>query len=73
LAGAEDDITTKEQVFDADKYLGTPQANIVIKLASGGHIGLFMGTKTLSECWPDIAYWIRSGGRPVASRGSTPS
>lgn len=60
LAGAEDDITTKEQVFDADKYLGTPKAEITKKLASGGHIGLFMGKKTLSECWPDIARWILS-------------
>lgn len=62
LAGAEDDITTKEQVFDAEKYLGTPKAEIVKKLASGGHIGLFMGTRTLTECWPGIAGWIRSGG-----------
>lgn len=63
LAGEEDDITTKEQVFDADKYLGTPPADIVKKLASGGHIGLFMGTKTLAECWPEIARWIASGGK----------
>jgi hypothetical protein len=57
-----DDITTKEQVFDAEKYLGTPSAKISKKLASGGHIGLFMGAKTLTECWPDIARWIHSGG-----------
>ena len=63
LAGSEDDITTKEQVFDAEKYLGTPKADIVKKLASGGHIGLFMGSKTLTECWPDIAHWIRSTGK----------
>lgn len=63
LAGAEDDITTKEQVFDADKYLGTPKTDIIKKLASGGHIGLFMGSKTLSECWPDVARWILTGGR----------
>jgi len=30
-------------------------------LAPGGHIGLFMGTKTLRECWPKIAAWIRTG------------
>jgi len=60
LAGSEDNITTKEQVFDAKKYLGTPKADITEKLAAGGHIGLFMGTKTLTECWPDIARWIRS-------------
>ena len=63
LAGSEDEITTKEQVFDAEKYLGTPKDAIVKKLASGGHIGLFMGSKTLKECWPDIARWIISGGK----------
>ncbi|NMM36537.1 MAG: alpha/beta fold hydrolase [Glaciimonas sp.] len=63
LAGSEDDITTQEQVFDAEKYLGTPKTEIIKKLASGGHIGLFMGTKTLTECWPDIARWVRSDGK----------
>jgi poly(3-hydroxybutyrate) depolymerase len=58
LAGADDDITTKEQVFDADKYLGTPKDQIVKQLVPGGHIGLFMGSRTLKEAWPGIARWI---------------
>jgi poly(3-hydroxybutyrate) depolymerase len=58
LAGSEDDITTFEQVFDAEKYLGTPKKDIRKKLAAGGHIGLFMGTKTLAESWPEIANWV---------------
>lgn len=58
LAGADDTITTREQVFDATRYLGTPPARIVTRLAPGGHIGLFMGQRTLHECWPDIAHWI---------------
>ena len=58
LAGADDDITTKEQVFNAEKYIGTP-ANLVVKsLVPGGHIGLFMGARTLKESWPSIARWI---------------
>lgn len=68
LAGAQDDITTKEQVFDAEKYLGTPKAQIARKLASGGHIGLFMGSETLSKCWPDIAHWIQAGGKPATQQ-----
>ena len=59
LAGDTDDITTREQVFDADKYLGTPPDNIEKKLVPGGHIGLFMGSRTLKEAWPIIAGWIR--------------
>jgi polyhydroxyalkanoate depolymerase len=58
LAGEEDDITPKEQVFDAEKYLGTLKEQIVKTVVPGGHIGLFMGTKTLAENWPGIAEWI---------------
>jgi poly(3-hydroxybutyrate) depolymerase len=25
----------------------------------GGHIGLFMGAKTLKEAWPEVAKWIK--------------
>lgn len=58
LAGDADDITTREQVFDAEKYLGTPTDQIEKKLVPGGHIGLFMGSRTLKETWPEIARWI---------------
>jgi len=62
LAGESDDITTQEQVFDAEKYLGTPKGRIRKRLVPGGHIGLFMGSRTLKETWPSIAQWIvRSG------------
>ena len=60
LAGEADDITTSEQVFDAEKYLGTPKDRIEKKLVPGGHIGLFMGSRTLKETWPGIARWIAS-------------
>ena len=58
LAGAADDITTPEQVLDAAKYIGTPKDRIVQKTVPGGHIGLFMGARTLKEHWPPIARWI---------------
>ncbi len=58
LAGANDDITTKEQVFNSVKYLGTPAQKITQSLVPGGHVGLFMGTHTLREDWPKIAQWI---------------
>ncbi|WP_395063651.1 alpha/beta fold hydrolase [Paraburkholderia silvatlantica] len=58
LAGESDDITTKEQVFDAGKYLGTPPGRIEKRLVPGGHIGLFMGSRTLKETWPAIAAWV---------------
>ena len=58
LAGADDDITTPEQVLDAVKYIGTPKDQIVQKTVPGGHIGLFMGARILKEDWPPIARWI---------------
>jgi poly(3-hydroxyalkanoate) synthetase len=58
LAGEADDITPREQVFDAEKYLGTPKAQIEKALVPGGHIGLFMGGNTLKTAWPAIARWI---------------
>ncbi len=57
-AGAADDITTPEQVLGAAKYLGTPAERIVQETVPGGHIGLFMGARTLKEHWPRIARWI---------------
>ena len=60
LAGAEDDITTKEQVFNAQGLVGTAPGEILKKLVPGGHIGLFMGTRTLAEAWPEIGRWLAS-------------
>jgi poly(3-hydroxybutyrate) depolymerase len=62
LAGESDDITTKEQVFGAEKYLGTPKDKLKKELVPRGHIGLFMGSRTLRETWPDIAGWICRAG-----------
>jgi poly(3-hydroxyalkanoate) synthetase len=58
LAGAADDITAPEQVLAAAKYIGTPADHIVSETVPGGHIGLFMGARTLKEHWPLIARWI---------------
>ncbi|HUY68765.1 MAG TPA: DUF3141 domain-containing protein, partial [Alphaproteobacteria bacterium] len=62
LAGASDDITPQEQVFAAEKLIGTPLPQIVKKLVPGGHIGLFMGSNTLKNVWPDIGQWIAGHG-----------
>jgi poly(3-hydroxyalkanoate) synthetase len=60
LAGDRDDITAPEQVLGAASYLGTPKNRIVKRTVPGGHIGLFMGSRTLREDWPQIARWIVS-------------
>lgn len=58
LAGERDDITPPEQVFNAQKYVGTDKESIKKDTADGGHIGLFMGHKPLEKNWPKIIKWI---------------
>jgi polyhydroxyalkanoate depolymerase len=58
LGGAADDITAPEQVLAAANYIGTPKDKIRQEIVPGGHIGLFMGARTLKEHWPQIAEWI---------------
>lgn len=62
LAGEDDDITTSQQVFRARDLFGTDPGQVVTRLVPGGHIGLFMGRKTLADAWPDIAKWILALG-----------
>lgn len=58
LGGEADDITPPEQVFHAEEFLSTPKRDMAKKLVPGGHIGLFMGRKTLETAWPEISAWI---------------
>lgn len=60
LGGEADDITPPEQVFAAENYLGTAKSEMAKKLVPGGHIGLFMGSKTLKTAWPEISKWVLS-------------
>lgn len=60
LAGESDDITPKEQVFAAE-HLMRP-AEVQKRVVPGGHVGLFMGARTLREAWPAIAAWLREHG-----------
>jgi len=69
LAGAGDDITTKEQVFAAEHLTGTPKALIEKKLVPGGHIGLFMGSRTLKEAWPEIGRWLGAQSAAGSAKG----
>jgi len=49
-------------VFAAETLAGTPKGQIEKKLVPGGHIGLFMGSRTLKETWPTIARWLADLG-----------
>jgi poly(3-hydroxybutyrate) depolymerase len=68
LAGDDDDITTKKQVFNAANLVGTPRRQIVKNVTPGGHIGLFMGSHTLANVWPEIARWLEENDAQVEHR-----
>ena len=58
LAGAADDITLPPQVFAAARLMRTPAAQVRQTTVPGGHVGLFMGARTLHETWPEVATWL---------------
>lgn len=59
MADESDDITPYPQVFAAEAKLGIPKEKIAKKLVPGGHIGLFMGSKTLKSFWPEFPSRIK--------------
>lgn len=58
LAGAQDAIAPPAQVFAATKLVGAHEADVETALAPCGHLGLFMGQKTLKTEWRRIARWL---------------
>jgi poly(3-hydroxyalkanoate) synthetase len=56
LAARDDAIIAPAQVTAAQSHC--VNAEVVARVAPGGHLSLFMGRKTLAETWPEIARWI---------------
>jgi poly(3-hydroxyalkanoate) synthetase len=54
LGGATDHITPPDQVFALADAASTPEVDVTRRVASGGHLGLFMGHEALSEHWPPL-------------------
>jgi poly(3-hydroxyalkanoate) synthetase len=54
LGGATDHITPPDQVFALADAASTPEVDVTRRVASGGHLGLFMGREALSEHWPPL-------------------
>lgn len=61
-------ITAPEQVLNAAQPVGTPAHHIQQKTVPGGHMGLFMGSHTLSEHWPPIARSIVAQSNEAPAR-----
>jgi poly(3-hydroxybutyrate) depolymerase len=65
LAGAADHITPPDQVFALADYASTPEEDVVRRVSSGGHLGLFMGHEALSEHWPPLLAAVLERSRPA--------
>ncbi|SUE14353.1 acyl-CoA synthetase [Rhodococcus gordoniae] len=51
IAGSADPIATPRQVTALAEYVSTPPQRITATVADAGHIGLFIGRRTLTEVW----------------------
>jgi poly(3-hydroxybutyrate) depolymerase len=71
LAGATDHITPPDQVFAAARAASTPARDVVKRVTSGGHLGLFMGHEALREHWPPILAGVYERSRPHARRAAS--
>lgn len=65
LAGQTDHITPPDQVFALADVAGTPAEDVLRRVSTGGHLGLFMGRESLEEHWPPLlAEVARRSGVP---------
>jgi len=58
LAARDDELVAPEQVFATARRIGTPPAHVRTMTAPCRHLGLFMGTTTLRNVWPEIVAWM---------------
>lgn len=58
LAGRDDAIVAPPQLLSAAALVGTPKHQIETAVEPCGHLGLFMGARTLRSTWPRIARWL---------------
>lgn len=60
LAGGDDEVAPPAQLFAAEHLVGTPNHQVWKMTAPCSHLGLFMGSNSLTEYWPRIAHWLAS-------------
>ena len=65
LAARDDELVAAEQLFAAARLVGTPKTMIEMVTEPCGHLGLFLGARTLAGSWTRIARWL-SDDRPAA-------
>jgi poly(3-hydroxybutyrate) depolymerase len=57
-------------VFALADYASTPADQVLRRVTTGGHLGLFMGHEALSEHWPPLLESVLSHSKPARARVS---
>ncbi|WGR94075.1 alpha/beta fold hydrolase [Bradyrhizobium sp. ISRA443] len=60
LAAENDIVVPRDQALATRRLLGTPPAWLECETEAGGHLGLFMGSKALTNSWRRIVRWLQS-------------
>ena len=58
LAARDDHVVAQEQVMGLRRLVGTPTSALAHAIAPCGHLGLFMGRRTLVNEWREVARWL---------------
>ncbi len=66
IAGDRDHITPPEQVWALEEHVSTDPAEMTRRLASAGHLGLFMGRHALQDHWAPVMTDVLHRSRPAS-------
>ena len=58
LAARDDELVLPEQLLAAARLVGTPPEEIATTIEPCGHIGLFMGARSVRGAWREVARWL---------------
>ena len=58
LAGRDDELVPPDQLLATQHLIGTSPDDILTLVEPCRHLGLFMGAKTLTTVWRQIAFWL---------------
>lgn len=58
LAARDDEVVARDQLLATQRLVGTRAAEIESLVVPGGHLGLFVGRRTLREAWTHVARWL---------------
>ncbi len=59
LAARDDELVSPDQLLACAGLVGTSKNAIETMVEPCGHLSLFVGARTLSRTWPEIARWLR--------------